>query len=465
MRVLPTIPENITIHLGSPNSDSMNVTESFPNYIKNVASSEIYPTWPEEAIKANVLAQISVALNRVYTEYYRNMGKDFDITSSPAYDQTYVYQRDIFENISRIVDEIFNSYIKRDGSIEPLFAQFCDGVEVQCNGLKQWESVNLANQGLNYEQILKRSYGSDITIVTDVPVENIQGSAPRIPFQEGDSGRNVELIQIKLNRISKNFPGIPKIFPVDGFFDTGTTNAVRKFQEVFNLTPDGIVGNATWYKINLVYNSVKRLSEITSEGLRLNEVQTQYRGILQEGDSGNDVFTLQYYLGYISLFVPSVSFVTADGDFGANTRNSVLSYQRTYGLEQNGIVDEVTWDSIENTYFGILRSIPYEFQSGVILPFPGRVLRIGTEGDDVRALQEYLNYISNTYTEIPKVTVDGVYGQGTANAVNKFTETFGINSGPNRVNAVVWNAIISVYDDLFQGNIVNENQFPGYGIS
>ncbi len=465
MRLLPTIPEKITIHLGSPNADVMNVTETFPNYIKNVASSEIYPTWPEEAIKANILAQISVALNRVYTEHYRNMGKDFDITSSPAYDQTYVYQRDVFENISKIVDEIFNSYIKRDGNIEPLFAQFCDGVEIQCNGLEQWGSVELANQGLTYEQILRRYYGEDIIIVTDVPVENIQGSAPTIPFTAGDSGRNVELVQIKLNRISKNFPGIPKIYPTDGFFDTSTTNAVKKFQEVFNLTPDGIVGSATWYKINLVYNSVKELSEITSEGLKLGDVDTQYRGILQQGDSGNDVFALQYYLAYISLFIPSVSFVSADGDFGVNTKNSVISYQKTYGLEQTGIVEELTWESIENTYFGILRSIPYEFQSGVILPFPGRVLRTGTEGDDVRALQEYLNYISNTYTEIPKVTVDGVYGQATAEAVNQFINTFGINSAPGRVNAAVWNAIINVYDDLYEGNIVNENQFPGYGIS
>ena len=175
MRVLPVIPDKITIHLGSPNSDAMNVTESFPNYIKNVASSEIYPQWPEEAIKANVLAQISVALNRVYTEHYRNMGKDFDITSSPAYDQTYVYQRDIFENISKIVDELFNSYIKRDGSIEPLFAQFCDGIEVECNGLSQWGSLKLAEQGLTYDQILRRYYGADIAIVTDVPVKNIEG--------------------------------------------------------------------------------------------------------------------------------------------------------------------------------------------------------------------------------------------------------------------------------------------------
>ena len=137
----PRIPETIVVHLGSPDSNAANVTVSFADYIKNVASSEVYPTWPEEALRANILAQISVALNRVYTGFYRNQGKDFDITNSPAYDQTYVYQRDIFENVSEIVDEIFNSYIRREGNVEPLFAEFCDGIEVRCNGLYQWGSV------------------------------------------------------------------------------------------------------------------------------------------------------------------------------------------------------------------------------------------------------------------------------------------------------------------------------------
>ena len=170
----PVIPEKITIHLGSPSSSAMNVTETFSDYIKNVASSEIYPTWPVEALKANILAQISVAMNRVFTNFYRNSGYDFDITNSPAYDQTYVYQRDIYENISELVDEIFNSYIRREGFIEPLFAVFCDGVEVNCDGLKQWGSVQLANDGLNYEEILKTYYGDDIVIEKNVPVAEVQ---------------------------------------------------------------------------------------------------------------------------------------------------------------------------------------------------------------------------------------------------------------------------------------------------
>ncbi len=267
--MLPSIPENIVVHLGAPESDAENVTVAFRDYIKNVASSEIYPTWPEEAIKANVLAQISVALNRIYTGFYRNRGKSFDITNSPAYDQTFVYQRDIYSNVSDIVDELIDSYIKRQGNVEPLFAEFCDGIEVRCDGLYQWGSVELAEQGKNYLEILENYYGNDIEIVRNVPIENITISAPLRPLKEGDSGSNVELMQRKLNRISANFPGIPKIYPADGFFDKSTTDAVRKFQEVFNLSVDGIVGKSTWNNINHVYNGVKRLYYINSEGLKL----------------------------------------------------------------------------------------------------------------------------------------------------------------------------------------------------
>lgn len=461
----PIIPENIVIHLGSPNSDAMNVTESFQDYIKNVASSEIYPTWPEEALRANIIAQISVALNRVYTEYYRSRGLDFDITNSPAYDQTYVYQRDIYENISQIVDEIFDSYIRREGFVEPLFAQFCDGIEVVCDGLKQWDSVELAEQGLDYYEILKRFYGDNIELITNVPVENITESVPPVNIVEGDTGSEVQLIQRKLNRISANFPGIPKIYPADGFFGESTLNAVKKFQEVFDLTPDGIIGRATWYKIQLVYNGVKKLSDINSEGLRIDELETVFGENLQEGDSSSGVLTLQYYLAYISLFVPTVLETAYDGTFGPSTRESVFSFQKTYGLEPTGIVDRLTWDNIENVYYGILRTVPYRFEEGAVLPFPGRVLRVGIEGNDVEALQEYLNLISDTYTSIPKVTVDGVYGAGTERAVAEFMRLFDLPGTPGRVTVQVWNAITNIYDDLYSSGTVNEGQFPGYEIS
>ena len=460
----PTIPEEITVHLGAPDSPAQNITLSFANYIKNVASSEIYPTWPEEAIKANVLAQISVALNRVYTGFYRNRGYNFDITSSPAYDQTFVNNRDIFENISEIVDEIFNSYIKRGENVEPLFAEFCDGVEVSCQGLEQWGSVDLANQGLNYEQILRRYYGDDIEIIRNVPIDSGAPLAPALPLSEGDTSNFVELMQVRLNRISRNYPGIPKIYNVDGFFDSSTTAAVKKFQEVFNLTQDGIIGPATWNRINAIYIAVKKLQSITSEGLLIDELDTIYSNELREGMTGGGVFTLQYYLAYIALFDNRIEAPAVDNSFGPATRNSVEEFQSAYGLDVTGVVDELTWDTIQGTYYKILASIPYNYEEGLILPYPGRVLRIGINGDDVRAIQSYLNYIAGYYPAIPIVSTDGIYGDATANAVSSFKNLFDIPGNPERVNAETWNAIISVYDDLYSGNTVNNDQFPGYEV-
>lgn len=465
MPEFPTIPESIVIHLGPPDSDAMNVTENFADYIKNVASSEIYPTWPREAIIANVLAQISVALNRVYTEYYRSAGYDFDITSSIAQDQSYVYQRNIFTNVSEIVDEIFDSYLKRPEFIEPLYATFCDGIEVSCNGLSQWGSVDLANQGLSAFDILKNYYGDNLELVNNVQVSDVSGSAPSVPLREGDTGRDIELIQRKLNRISVNYPGIPKIYPTDGFFDTSTTNAVKKFQEVFDLTPDGIVGRSTWYRIQFIYNAVKRLASLNSEGLKLSDLSTKFPSVLQLGDSSSGVLTLQYYLSYISTFIPSVLDTAVDGSFGEGTRSSVISFQKAYGLPETGIVDRAVWDEIENIYYSLLRSINYQFKPGDPLPFPGRVLRPGTEGDDVRALQEYLNFISNTYPEIPKLTIDGVFGPGTGAAVSAFIKEFDLPGNPERVTAQVWDAIVNIYDDLYNGGMVNPGQYPGYDIS
>jgi peptidoglycan hydrolase-like protein with peptidoglycan-binding domain len=461
----PKIPEEIVIHLGAPDSDAMNVTETFANYIKNVASSEIFPTWPTEALKANILAQISVALNRVYTEFYRSRGYNFDITNSPAYDQTYVYGRDIFSNVSEIVDEIFDSYIRRPDFIQPLFAEFCDGIEVSCNGLSQWESVALAEEGKSYIDILKNYYGNDIIIETNVPVENVVGSAPEVTLREGDTGRDVELIQRKLNRISANFPGIPKIFPADGFYGRSTTDAVSKFQEVFDLDVDGLVGRATWNQIQAIYNAVKKLYSVNSEGLRLSDVNTRYTDTLFEGSSGEGVQNVQYYLSYIALFVPSVIATTLDGSYGPSTTNSVKSFQKTYGLNVDGIVDRLTWDKMEQVYYGIVSEIDYEFYGGRILPFPGRVLREGIEGNDVRVLQEYLNFISGSYPEIPKVNVDGIFGPSTAAQVSAFKRLFNLPGAEGRVNAPIWNSIASIYDDLYNGANLSEGQYPGYDLS
>ena len=445
----PRIPEEIVVHLGSPDSNAENVTVNFADYIKNVASSEIYPTWPEEAIKANILAQISVALNRIYTGFYRNQGYDFDITSSPAYDQTFIYQRDIYENISRTVDELINQYIRRGGSVEPLFAEFCDGVEIQCRGLTQWGSVSFANEGLGYEEILRRFYGNDIEIVKDAPYGDSPLGGPRPTLKEGDTGADVELLQRRLNRISANYPGIPKIYPADGYFGPSTTDAVLEFQRVFGLSPDGIAGPATNNQVLFIYNAVKKLYEISSEGLTISELDTEYETELREGSVGDGVRTIQYLLSYISLFVPTVQEVSFDGSFGPQTADAVRSFQRTYSLPVTGVVDRQTYDRLEDVYNSFVSRINLSYSPGRVLPFPGRVIGEGSEGDDVRVIQEYLNYIARSYPEIPTVTADGIYGVQTEEQIAAFRRVFGIPGDSIRVNAPLWNSIASVYEDLY----------------
>ena len=236
MATIPYIPENITVHLGAPDANARNITLPFADYIANVASSEIYPTWPENALRANIYAQISFALNRIYTEYYRSRGYDFDITNSTAIDQSFVYGRDIFENIRQLTEELFPNYIRRQGSVEPLFAAYCDGVRVTCPGLSQWGTVDLARQGLTPYEILTYYYGNDIDIVTNAPVQGITGSVPTEPLRLGNVGNNVRTIQVRLNRISDNYPAIPKIAVTDGIFSEDTEDAVRAFQEIFGLT-------------------------------------------------------------------------------------------------------------------------------------------------------------------------------------------------------------------------------------
>ena len=242
--VIPFVPQRITVHLGPPNSAAANVTVPFVDYVKNVASSEIYPTWEESALRANILAIVSFALNRVYTEFYRSRGYDFDITNSTAYDQFFVNGRSYFENVARIAEELFNNYLRRPGFVEPLAAKFCNGTTATCEGLSQWGSQNLALQGYNSIEIL-RSYYGNIEVVNNAPIRGITSSYPGYPLRRGISGPSVVVVQSSLNRISQNYPAIPKITPVDGIYGVKTENAVRTFQEIFNLAPDGVVGPAT----------------------------------------------------------------------------------------------------------------------------------------------------------------------------------------------------------------------------
>ena len=350
------VPEYITVHLGEPNSNARNVTVPFTDYIKNVASSEIYPTWPENAIRANIIAQISLALNRIYLEYYRSRGYDFDITNSTQYDQAFQYGRDYFQNISEIVDEIFNTYVVKQGTVQPYYTEYCDGNNVTCPGLSQWGTVTLANRGYTPYQILQYYYGDDIDL-RRADVATSFSTYPGTPLRVGTVGNNVLEIQRWLNRIAQNYPSIPKIPVTDGSFGRTTENAVKQFQSVFNLTPDGVVGEATWYAIRRIYNAVKRLSELYSEGITITEAERLFPYPLRRGSRGQPVSIIQYYLKFLSLFNNTLPEISVDGVFGEATENAVRTFQREHGLTADGVVDEDTWNAILEEYRITLQSI------------------------------------------------------------------------------------------------------------
>ena len=457
---LPTIPETITVHLGDPDAPAPNVTLPFSEYILNVASSEIYPTWPEEAIRANIYAQISFALNRIYTEYYRSRGYDFDITNSTRYDQYFVNGREIFSNIREIGSEIFNDYIRRQGDIAPLFAQYCNGTTVTCPGLSQWGTVQLAREGFTPYQILQNYYGENIDIVRNAPVGSGSPPPPTTPLALDSAGGDVRILQIRLNRISDNYPSIPKIPYPNGIYGFETEAAVRAFQEIFDLTPDGIVGNATWYAVQRIYNAVKRLNSLNAEGLRYNEVDRQFPSTLSLGDQNTGVSLLQYYLNYLSAYYDTIPSIAVDGIYGESTRDAVLAAQSTFGLPVDGVVGEQTWNAIVDAYFGIVRRIPVTYTEGETIPFGGTVLREGSESESVRVLQEYLNFIADYFPEIPSVTPTGYFGPQTAATVEAFQRTVGLPVS-GMVNAVTWGAIADLYSDLYIGSRLGEGQYPG----
>lgn len=346
---LPYIPKTITVHLGAPSQWAENITVTFPDYIKNVASSEIYPTWEPSALRANVLAITSFALNRVFTEFYRSQGYDFEITSTTAYDQKFIPNRNIFENISQLVDSTFDSYIRRRGFIEPLSAKFCNGTTSTCNGLSQWGSQSLAQEGYNSMEILRYYYGDDIELVVNAPIRNVTHSYPGYPLRLGSVGEEVFWLQAGLNRIGRNYPAIPTI-PTTGVYDEATREAVRAFQRIFALTPDGIVGKATWYRVLRIYVGVTNLAELASLGYQLYAPHFEFPGTLRLGDSGGSVQILQYMLALLSEYSNALLPIQADGLFGPSTQEAVRIFQGLYGLPADGVVGPATWEAIHSSY-------------------------------------------------------------------------------------------------------------------
>lgn len=444
---LPVIPEYITVHLGRPNDrNAPNVQVSFADYIKSVASSEIYPTWPDSALRANIYAQVSFALNRIYTEWYRSKGYDFDITNSTSFDQAYQHNRDVFDNISRLVDEQFNNYVVKQGSVEPYFTQFCNGTTVTCPGLSQWGTVDLAKKGYTPYEILKYYYGNDINLVRDAPVEQLRESYPGRPLRMGSSGNDVRTLQLQLNRINRNFPSVQKISKPDGIFGVETERSVRSFQKTFNLQQDGIVGKATWYKVKEIYNAVKELAELTSEGISLEEVTPTFPLSLELGSYGPEVQVIQYYLSVIGYFNDAVPLLAIDGAFGPVTENAVRQFQQQYGLPVDGIVGEDTWNKMSEIYDGILATLPPDFYGQRAPLYPGYVLKKGLENDDVRLLQTWLVALRSVYPSIPPLKVTGYFGDMTEAAVQAFQKLYGLPATGN-VGPLTWVRLGQEYEE------------------
>ena len=457
----PIIPTNITVHLGKPQNSAQDVTVSFLSYIKNVASSEIYPTWPAESLRANIHAQISLALNRVYTEWYLSKGYNFQITNSTSYDQYYVHGRNIYESVSKICDEIFNTYLRRPGTINPFYAEYCDGKTVTCKGLKQWGTVTLAQQGMTAFNILKYYYGNNLEIVATNNIQSIPQSYPGTPLQLGSTGDPVKTIQRQLNRIAKNYPAIGAISNIDGVFGTGTQNSVKVFQKTFSLTQDGVVGKSTWYKISYIYVAVKKLAELSSEGETDPGTPSDgtYPGtVLREGSSGQTVERMQFYLSQVARFVPQIPTLAVDGKFGPGTTASVKAFQGYYGLMVDGLVGRVTWDRIYAEYISI---------EGDVTPptvnhpsqYPGTPLRPGDRSDSVRIAQFYLVIVSDFYPEIPKITIDGIFGSATQAAVRAFQTRFGLTVD-GIIGKVTWTKLYEVYASSVNGALP-EGGTPG----
>ena len=440
----PVVPTNITVHLGAPDQAAQDITIPFIDYISNVAASELYPTWPRASLEANIYAIISFALNRVYNEWYRSKGYNFDITSSPTYDQTYTLNRSTYENIDDIVNDIFDNYVVKGDQVQPYFTRYCDGRKTICDGLSQWGSVSLANQGKSTLDILKYYYGNDISIKYDAPVGDVEEGYPGSPVGLGYAGNPVLAIQRDLRRIRKNYPAIPDISGSLGIFDKETEDAVKKFQQIFSLPITGVVDKGTWYKIKYVYNSVKKLSDLYSEGLSEEEATFLYTDLLKYGDTGIEVEYIHYFLDAIAFLDKDIPRLPTNSIYNNNTVTMVKAFQEKYNLPVTGEFDYNDWTVLKNAYRTILKSFPLEYQEFVNDLYPDYFLLRGTVGEDVRRFQMFLYEICRRDKTIPGVRVNGIFDELTEKSVRKLQSDYGFDVN-GVVGPLLWRKVVELY--------------------
>lgn len=411
-------------------------------------------SWPEEALRANIIAQVSLALNRIWTEWYPSRGYSFNITGSPGYDQAYVNGRTVFAVMERLTAELFNTFVQRSGDAEPYFTEYCDGKTVTCPGMKQWGTVDRAREGLNALQILRYYYGNRVQLVTTNNIAAIPSSYPGSPLRRGSTGTNVRILQKQLSRIAKDYPSFGKP-AVTGTFDEATENSVKKFQKQFGLTADGIVGKATWYKISYIYVSVKDLAELTSEGETAEGIQSTggWPGtVLRRGSTGSSVEQVQFWLSDLAQFDSSLVRVSVDGSYGAATERAVRAFQQKQNLTADGVVGQTTWNALYAAWVDAQSDL-----GGTA--WPGTALRRGDTGMEVRLVQFWLRLAADNYSALRTVTVDGSYGAATVSAVTTFQSLFGLTAD-GVVGRSTWNKLKEV--GLAVANkIVAANVAPG----
>lgn len=428
------IPEFITICIGELGQESEIITVPFIDYVKNVSCSCIYPTWRDEAIKANVYSIISFALNRVYTDWYRSKGYGFEITSSRKYDQMYVKGRNLFRNICDIVDEVFGSCIKISGINQPLLSRCYNLTNVE-RKLSRWGSLDLAEDGLSALEILKKYFGENIKIDKVGDIGGILKKYPGAELLINSKGDDVKFIQKALNTLGSRYMGITKIPEEDGIFGKYTERAVMDFQKIFNLNVDGIVGNKTWNKISLLYALTKKIF-----GNSINDFEYD-SNILKMGSEGQEVKNIQKSLNYILGNYKLFNKLEEDGYFGKKTEDAVKKFQEIFGLVVDGIVGKNTYDRIMyvekniNKLKGFIdkqlnnisvknKNEDYRIvlsEEDIIIP-----IKFGDFGENVKQLQVELNNLSNYYGFLSKVAEDGMFGNKTYEMVRKFQEKFSL---------------------------------------
>ncbi|MDR2168212.1 MAG: peptidoglycan-binding protein [Clostridiales bacterium] len=450
------IPNHISVHLGRPETPSTIVRVPFIDYVKNVASHEIFDTWPEPALTANIYCIVSLTLNRVFTEFYRKRGLNFDITNHTSIDQAYVHGGTIGSRISRVVDQIFNNYLAVVGHHEPFLALYNDGVVANFPGrLSQWGSFfDARDRGYNAWQIIEKYFIRPLVLrqtnIFEGPLESWPGS----PLSLNSTGIYVRTMQRYLNRVLGRHTNII-INPVDGIFGASTRNSVVVFQQIYNLPATGVIDRATWYQIARIYAIEKALWEMHSEGIRIGIGRVPPTRLLQEGATGPLVTELQFLLDYIGMYYETIPFVAETSRFNGFTAAAAREFQRVFGLNIDGVVGPQTWAMLYNVFWGIRDNVPEPApepapENPPGMPnFPG-ILRLGSTGEAVHMVQRAITRLSSAFPGLWILADDGIFGEDLRNAIFTFQNIFGLPI-TGVVDQTTWERIFREYLNLQPG--------------